>query len=108
MGEIQKAYDAYVKILTRDGRELADLADRLTVSTLNLAPDYEWTSFVKRDPHMVDPSIPMRHMEDIEYPGRQHPAAVEVRSGMLERKSKYLKSFTPAWYILSPTHLHEL
>ncbi|KAK1075298.1 phosphatidylinositol 4,5-bisphosphate-binding protein, partial [Friedmanniomyces endolithicus] len=26
---------------------------------------------------------------------------------MLERKSKYLKSYTPGWYVLSPTHLHE-
>lgn len=26
---------------------------------------------------------------------------------MLERKSKYLKSYSPGWYVLSPTHLHE-
>lgn len=26
---------------------------------------------------------------------------------MLERKSKYLKSYTAGWYVLSPTHLHE-
>jgi hypothetical protein len=55
----------------------------------------------------VDPSIPLRSLSSITYPGYQHPLLTEVRSGMLERKSKYLKSFTPAWYVLSPTYLHE-
>ncbi|KAF8250121.1 hypothetical protein K440DRAFT_653695 [Wilcoxina mikolae CBS 423.85] len=107
VGEIQKAYGVYVKILARDGQELIDLADRLTASTLRLPPDYEWSAFVERDPHMVDPKVGLRNVEEIEYPGYNHPAVTEVRSGMLERKSKYLKSFTPAWYVLSSTHLHE-
>lgn len=59
------------------------------------------------DPHFVDPNMPLRRVEDIEYPGKNHPAAAEVRAGMLERKSKYLKSYSPGWYVLSPTHLHE-
>lgn len=69
--------------------------------------DAEWLAFVQNDAHFVDPSIPLRRIEDIEYPGKNHPAAAEVRAGMLERKSKYLKSYTPGWYVLSPTHLHE-
>ncbi len=69
--------------------------------------DAEWLAFVENDPHFVDPSVPLRRVENIEYPGKHHPAAAEVRSGMLERKSKYLKSYTPGWYVLSPTHLHE-
>ena len=56
---------------------------------------------------MVNPAIPMRTVDEIEYPGHSHPAVAEVRSGMLERKSKYLMSFTPAWYVLSSTYLHE-
>jgi len=48
---------------------------------------------------MVDPSVTLRKVEEIEYPGYHHPAVIEVRCGMLERKSKYLKSFTPAWYV---------
>ena len=69
--------------------------------------DQEWLQFVVNDPHFVDPNVPIRRIEDMEYPGKHHPAATEVRSGMLERKSKYLKSYTPGWYVLSPTHLHE-
>lgn len=69
--------------------------------------DSEWMAFVQKDPHFVDPNMPIRRVEDIEYPGKHHPAAAEVRAGMLERKSKYLKSYTPGWYVLSSTHLHE-
>ncbi len=59
--------------------------------------DYEWTEFVEHDPNFVNPNIPLRSIEDIEYPGKHHPTAAEVRVGMLERKSKYLKSYTAGW-----------
>ncbi|KAI5806250.1 hypothetical protein EDC01DRAFT_639283 [Geopyxis carbonaria] len=107
VGEIQKAYGAYVKILAREGQELLDMADRLTTTTMRLPQDYEWNAFLERDSNLVDPSVQLRSFEHIEYPGYQHPAVTEVRSGQLERKSKYLKSFTGGWYSLSPTHLHE-
>lgn len=69
--------------------------------------DLEWMQFVHNDPHLVKPELPLRRVQDIDYPGKDHPAAAEIRAGMLERKSKYLKSYTPGWYVLSPTHLHE-
>lgn len=69
--------------------------------------DHEWSTFVNHDPHFVAPDVPLRRIEEIDYPGRDHPAASEIRAGMLERKSKYLKSYSPGWYVLSPTHLHE-
>lgn len=59
--------------------------------------DHEWNSFIANTDELVDPRVPLRDVENITYPGRDHPAAVEVRSGMLERKSKYLKSYTPGW-----------
>jgi hypothetical protein len=46
---------------------------------------------------MVSPDVPLRSAERITYPGKDHPAAIEVKSGMLERKSKYLKNYTPGW-----------
>jgi hypothetical protein len=46
---------------------------------------------------MVGPDVPLRSVAKITYPGKDHPAAIEVKSGMLERKSKYLKNYTPGW-----------
>merc|ERR1711964_25167 len=68
---------------------------------------HEWNTFVQKDEHFVDPNIPVRQAQNIHYPGRDNELAQEVRAGLLERKSKYLKSYTAVWYVLSPTHLHE-
>lgn len=62
-----------------------------------LPKDAEWNTFVASDPHFVNPDMPLRSVGDIHYPGKHAPAAAEVRAGMLERKSKYLKSYTPGW-----------
>lgn len=98
VAEIQKAFEAYIRLIKREGENLNDFSERLTASTLQLPTDHEWSAFIKRDPNMGGSSIPLRTINDIEYPGHQHPAALEVRSGLMERKSKYLKSYTPGWY----------
>ncbi|CAI7597823.1 unnamed protein product [Penicillium bialowiezense] len=107
VSEIQKAYNAYASILRREANEALDTVDKLQAGPISMPQDHEWNSFVADTDELVDPRIPLRNVENITYPGKDHPAAAEVRAGMLERKSKYLKSYTPGWYVLSPTHLHE-
>lgn len=107
VGEIQKAYNALAGILKREGDDAYHAVESLRTGPISMPKDHEWYEFVTHDPHFVDPNLPLRRVEDIEYPGKHHPAATEIRAGMLERKSKYLKSYTPGWYVLSPTHLHE-
>ncbi|QGA16389.1 hypothetical protein EYB26_004056 [Talaromyces marneffei] len=107
VGEIQKAYNAYASILKREADVALDAVEKLRAGPISMPKDHEWNNFITESEHLVDPRIPIRSFENITYPGRDHPAAAEVRSGMLERKSKYLKSYTPGWYVLSPTHLHE-
>lgn len=107
VGEIQKAYNALAGILKREGDDAYTAVESLRSGPISMSKDAEWMAFVEHDPHFVDPNLPLRRIEDIEYEGKNHPSAVEVRAGMLERKSKYLKSYTPGWYVLSPTHLHE-
>ncbi|KNG81434.1 PH domain protein [Aspergillus nomiae NRRL 13137] len=107
VSEIQKAYKTYANILTREADEAYDAAEKLRAGPISMPHDHEWNSFIAETDELVDPRVPLRDVENISYPGKDHPAAAEVRSGMLERKSKYLKSYTPGWYVLSPTHLHE-
>ncbi|KAE8379644.1 hypothetical protein BDV26DRAFT_158091 [Aspergillus bertholletiae] len=107
VSEIQKAYKTYANILTREADEAYDAAEKLRAGPISMPHDHEWNSFIAETDELVDPRVPLRDVESITYPGKDHPAAAEVRSGMLERKSKYLKSYTPGWYVLSPTHLHE-
>ncbi|KAI7971626.1 hypothetical protein EIK77_002627, partial [Talaromyces pinophilus] len=110
VGEIQKAYNAYASILKREADVALDAVEKLRAGPISMPKDHEWNNFIAESEQLVDPRIPVRSFENISYPGRDHPAAAEIRSGMLERKSKYLKSYTPGCsnrYVLSPTHLHE-
>ncbi|GAB7352181.1 hypothetical protein MBLNU459_g2660t3 [Dothideomycetes sp. NU459] len=107
VGEIQKAYNALAGILKREGDDAYNTVEQLRTGPIAMPKDLEWNKFVESDPHFVNPKLPLRRIEDIDYPGKDNYAASEVRAGMLERKSKYLKSYTPGWYVLSPTYLHE-
>ena len=73
------------------------MAEQLKSGPIAIKKDLEWKAFVDGNEHFVDPRLPIRKAERIHYPGKDAPAAAEVRSGMLERKSKYLKSYTPGW-----------
>lgn len=107
VGEIQKALSTHAQIIKREGQQLVGAADGIEVINTQLPQDREWADFVMRDPNMVEPTVPLRNFEDIDYPGLHHTSTAVVREGELERRSKYLKSFTSGWYVLSSTHLHE-
>jgi hypothetical protein len=110
VGEVQKAYNALAGILKREADESYNTIDSLRSGPVTIPKDLEWTSFIDKDPHFISADTPLRKVEDIEYPGKFHPAAAEVRAGMLERKSKYLKSYTPGWCVspLSSIRLQSL
>lgn len=97
VGEIQKSYNAYAGILKRDADEAYNAVESLRTGPIAMPKDQEWNSFIEKDEHFVDPRIPVRQAQNIYYPGRDHELATEVRAGLLERKSKYLKSYTPGW-----------
>ncbi|EHL02481.1 putative Phosphatidylinositol 4,5-bisphosphate-binding protein SLM1 [Glarea lozoyensis 74030] len=107
VGEIQKSYNAYAGILKREADGAYNTVEELRTGPIAMPKDHEWNQFVSNDEHFVDPKIPIREPQNIYYPGRDNSLAQAIREGLLERKSKYLKSYTPGWYVLSPTHLHE-
>jgi len=107
VGEIQKSYNAYAGILKREADGAYSAVEDLRTGPIAMPKDHEWNAFVQKDEHFVDPRIPVREAQYISYPGRDNELAQEVRAGLMERKSKYLKSYTAGWYVLSPTHLHE-
>lgn len=86
-------------IMKRDADNSYEASEKLKGGPLAMAKDYEWDEFVIHSNQMVDPRVPLRQSQNITYMGKDHPAAIEVKSGMLERKSKYLKNYTPGWSV---------
>lgn len=97
VGEIQKAYNAYAGILKREADNSYNLIDELRDGPVTMPKDREWMHFVTHDDHFVDPNVALRTADQIHYPGQNHEAVQEIRAGLLERKSKYLKSYTAGW-----------
>jgi len=97
VGEIQKSHNAYAGILKRESDVAYGAIEELRAGPISMPKDTEWSSFVQRDDRFVDPEVPMRSAQFIHYPGRDHYACQEIRAGLLERKSKYLKSYTAGW-----------
>lgn len=97
VGEVQKALNAFATILKKEGDDSYNTAEKLRSGPISMPKDLEWSEFIVKDNNFVTPDSPLRRAQDMEYPGKHHPAAAEVRTGMLERKSKYLKSYTPGW-----------
>lgn len=97
VGEIQKAYNAYAGILKREAENAVDVVGELRDGPISMPKDQEWEHFVSSDNRVVNPTIPLRSVEQIRYPGQDHFSAQEIRAGLLERKSKYLKSYTAGW-----------
>lgn len=97
VGEIQKAYNAYCGILKREGDNAQSAVDQLRNGPVTLPRDREWENFIRGNSNFINPNSPLRKLENITYPGKLDPAAAQIRGGTLERKSKYLKSYTPGW-----------
>lgn len=97
VGEIQKAYNAYAGILKREAENAYHAIEELRDGPIAMPKDQEWIHFVTHDNNFVDPTMPLREAQFIHYPGRDHVSAQEIRAGLLERKSKYLKSYTAGW-----------
>lgn len=97
VGEIQKSYNALAGIMKREAEAALYAIDELRVGPIAMPKDHEWASFVKKDDKFVDPAIPIRLSQYIHYPGKNHFACQEIRAGLLERKTKYLKSYTAGW-----------
>lgn len=99
VGEIQKSYNAFAGILKREADAAYNTVEDLRTGPIAMPKDHEWVNFIRNDEHFVDPDIPVREADFIHYPGKTNELAQEVRAGLLERKSKYLKSYTAGWYV---------
>ncbi|CDK26155.1 unnamed protein product [Kuraishia capsulata CBS 1993] len=106
--EVQSALTVYARLLGQEAQAVFEnLVTKLDSGILTKEPQFEWEAFVSKDPNFVDPNLPMRKHTDIVYKNQFDSLTLEVRSGYLERKSKYLKSYSKGFYVLTPTFLHE-
>jgi len=109
INNVQEVFAEYSSLVIRPSIEsLTMLNTELDDAMDAIAYDQEWNALVQRDRNFVDPTASIRELQHIEYPGQKAATTLEMRSGPLERKTKYLRSYTSAWYVLTGSlFLHE-
>lgn len=96
------------------------LVPNLVNGFLAKEPTFEWESFISRNlPKLssisnnllsgkfIDLSYPSRKLSDLAIPHFDSLVNVSVREGTLERRSKFLKSYSSGYYVLTCSYLHE-
>ncbi|GAA5859083.1 hypothetical protein JCM1840_003741 [Sporobolomyces johnsonii] len=78
----------------------------LSATVDSVPPDAEWTHFLKLN-HTIPPSLPAKTLEDVNYEGKGDPMTAVLCEGALERQTSFLRSWKPAYFILTTSgHLH--
>lgn len=96
------------------------LVSNFTEGFLAKEANFEWDSFISRNlpqsssisnnmvsGKFIDLSFPARKFSDLKIPHHESLVNVAVRSGELERRSKFLKSYSRGWYVLTCSYIHE-
>lgn len=112
--EIQSYLSTFVSLITAESEPLFNfLAPTLRGGFLSKEENFEWDAFVSRNlPELragtfIDLSVPLRRMNDLNIPNYDLQLNFPVHQGWLERRSKYLKLYSPGWYVLTCGFLHE-
>lgn len=106
--EIQNSLTNYARLLSEEAQMVFDiLLSKLDGGFFNKDPEFEWKNFIKKDPNFIAPNLPMRRLKKISYKYQFDPLSYGIRSGVLERRSKFLKSYSKGYYVLTPNYLHE-
>lgn len=106
--EIQNALTIYARISGQQAQLVFDvLISKLDVGFFNKDTLFEWENFIARDSNFIPPNIPTRKMSSIIYKNQSNPLTYEMKSGFLEKRSKYLKSYSRSYFVLTPSFLHE-
>lgn len=98
VSQIHKSYMAYADILRREADATNKVCDELDSGPLAMPKDQEWNYFINENKNLINPSTELRQPRKIKYSGMDDDLVLEIRAGPLERKSKFLKTYTPGWY----------
>lgn len=119
--EIQNYMGMFLGLIENESACVTEfLLPNLREGFLGKEPNLEWEAFIQRNlprtssisNHMtsgmfIDLTFPTRKLTDFSIPHYDSLLNVAVREGPLERRSKFLKSYSGGWYVLTCSFLHE-
>lgn len=126
--EVQNYISMFLNLVNEENSTFSSyLLPNINNGFLGKESNFEWDAFIERNlPNsnlsvsavgnqstgvrngtFIDLSIPKRHLSDFSIKNFDTNLNVAVREGYLERRSKFLKNYTSAWYVLTCNYIHE-
>ncbi|CAX41138.1 phosphatidylinositol 4,5-bisphosphate effector protein, putative [Candida dubliniensis CD36] len=118
--EIQNYVSMFLNLVNEENLNFSQhLLPNISNGFLSKESNFEWDAFIERNlPNVnnhgtvssgtfIDLNIPKRHLSDFVIKNFDSNLNVAIREGYLERRSKFLKNYTSAWYVLTCSYIHE-
>ncbi|KAL6454119.1 SLM2 Phosphatidylinositol 4 [Candida maltosa Xu316] len=127
--EIQNYVSMFLSLVNEENSTFSNyLLPNINNGFLGKESNFEWDAFIERNlPNtnltvsavgnqttnsvkngtFIDLNIPKRHLSELVVKNCDSNLNVAVREGYLERRSKFLKNYTSAWYVLTCSFIHE-
>ncbi|KAI5959208.1 hypothetical protein KGF57_002146 [Candida theae] len=127
--EIQSYVSSFLKLIREENSTFSNyLEPNIMNGFLSKENNFEWNAFIERNlpsnnlsvsavgnqttssvknGTFIDLDIPKRHLQDFVIRNAESNLNVAVREGYLERRSKFLKNYSSAWYVLTCSFIHE-
>ena len=129
VAEIQNYLSLFLKMIREENLTFTNyLEPNIINGFLAKETNFEWNAFIERNlpsnnlsvsavgnqttssvknGTFIDLDIPKRHLQDFVIRNSESNLNVAVREGYLERRSKFLKNYSSAWYVLTCSFIHE-
>lgn len=129
VAEIQNYLSLFLKLIREENLTFSNyLEPNIINGFLSKETNFEWNAFIERNlpsnnlsvsavgnqttssvknGTFIDLDIPKRHLQDFVVRNAESNLNVAVREGYLERRSKFLKNYSSAWYVLTCSFIHE-
>lgn len=118
--EVQNYVSMFLNLVNEENSNFSQhLLPNISNGFLSKESNFEWDAFIERNlPNVnnhgtissgtfIDLNIPKRHLSDFVIKNFDSNLNVAIREGYLERRSKFLKNYTSAWYVLTCSYIHE-
>ncbi|BGP46314.1 hypothetical protein JCM10450v2_002156 [Rhodotorula kratochvilovae] len=106
LGEIKRCWAVWEQANSNMLLGNQQLSMFLSATVDSVPPEAEWAHFLRLN-HIVLPDVADKTLDGVLWDGKGDPLTTVVLEGMLERQTSFLRSWKPAYFILTPSgHLH--
>lgn len=105
----QQGLQQFNSVIQNQAEQTRNMYGDIAATAQRIPPLFEWERFVQRNNEvLIDPNAPKRNLENIAFANQDHKATQPLIAGSLERKGKVMKSYSAAYYVVTPSkYLHE-